>query len=109
VSIVTAPSFVSISGGMLNIYSTNIADIMEHDVIIKLEDTYPLSTSYTFIVAILNRGPELTATIENQTVSFNSALIYNLPVRDPENQPLDLRINAIKILQDFTTFSSNSI
>jgi hypothetical protein len=38
-SIVSAPSFVSISGGLLNIYSSNIADIMEHDVTIKLEDT----------------------------------------------------------------------
>ena len=39
VSIVTAPSFVSISGGKLYIFSTNIADIKEHDVTIKLEDT----------------------------------------------------------------------
>ena len=51
----------------------------------------------------------MTGTIENQTVSFNSALIYSLPVRDPENQPLAMRINAIQILQDFTTFNSNSI
>jgi len=39
VSIVTGPSFVSILGGQLNIYSTNMAEIMEHDVTIKIEDS----------------------------------------------------------------------
>jgi hypothetical protein len=60
---------------------------------------------YTFKVVILNRGPELTGKLENKTVSFNSALNYNLPVRDPENQPLILRMNALQILKDFTTIS----
>jgi hypothetical protein len=76
VSIVTPPSFVSISGGQLNIFSTNIADIMEHDVTIKVEDTQPLSNSYTFKVAILNRGPELTGTFENKTVPLNNVVNY---------------------------------
>ena len=58
---------------------------------------------------ILNRGPELTGTIENKTVLLNSPLIYNLPVIDPENQPLVLRMNAIQTVQDFTTINSTSI
>jgi hypothetical protein len=65
VSIVSAPSFVSISGGKINVFSTNIADIMEHDITIKLEDTFYLSTQYTFKVAVLNKGPELTGIVEN--------------------------------------------
>jgi len=39
VSIVTSPSFISISGGKLNIFSTNIADIMDHQVTVELKDT----------------------------------------------------------------------
>jgi hypothetical protein len=38
VSIVTAPSFISISGTQIIIFSTNITDITEHNVTIKLED-----------------------------------------------------------------------
>jgi len=53
---------------------------------------------YTFIVAILNRGPELTGTFENKTVPFKSILTYVMPVRDPENQPLRLRIDALQIV-----------
>ena len=49
---------------------------MEHDVTIKVEDTQPLSNSYTFKVAILNRGPELTGTFENKTVPLNNVVNY---------------------------------
>lgn len=49
---------------------------MEHDVTIKLEDTQPLSTAYTFKVEIINKGPELTGTFENKTVPLNNVLNY---------------------------------
>lgn len=38
VSIVSSPPFISISGVQLIIFSTNIIDIKEHNVTIKLED-----------------------------------------------------------------------
>ena len=75
-SIVAAPSFVTISGVNLQIYTTSIADVMEHYVTIKLEDTQPLSTAYTFKVEIINKGPELTGTFENKTVPLNNVLNY---------------------------------
>ena len=46
---------------------------------------------------------------ENKTISLNNVVNYILPVRDPENQPLVLVLDALQIVKDFTTLGSGAL